>query len=127
MDLVQTLPNSKVTTGSVSVMGCSFVNRRVKCAALVIGLLCLPSSLEQVQTDFEVVSDENHAILVDAGSSGSRVHIFSLVWSPGHALPEVRLPPKKFKVRILIEIQIPGIFSAHAAAKRRFTAISLSL
>jgi hypothetical protein len=60
-----------------------------------------------------------YMILVDAGSSGSRVHVYEYTWAGGDAYPVFNLPDKKLKTK-------PGLSRCACPEPPRCTGPTLS-
>jgi hypothetical protein len=52
---------------------------------------------------------ETYALVIDAGSSGSRIHVYKLRWQPGKPYPYVDLPDKCVYI-IFHDLSIPPGF-----------------
>jgi hypothetical protein len=60
---------------------------------------------------------DEYALVIDAGSSGSRIHVYKYSWnpkSPDISFPKIELPDKKFKIT-------PGLssFASHPQVDRQ--------
>jgi hypothetical protein len=56
------------------------------------------SLIDIVKSEQAALDKDEFVLVIDAGSSGSRVHVYKYRWGSQKIFPEVELPDKKFKI-----------------------------